>query len=124
MYWEGEKERYYVKRFLIEQPEKEDLIITDHPNSQLEVVSTDYIPRIEIEYKKARGKERKENETVNIEEFIAVKGIKAQGNQLTSENVKQIDVIEPLPYEEEVKDDEESKSEEDKPTSQQSSLFD
>lgn len=124
VYWEGEKERYYVKRFLIEQPEKEDLIITDHPNSQLEVVSTDYIPRIEIEYKKARGKERKENETVNIEEFIAVKGIKAQGNQLTSENVKQIDVIEPLPYEEEVKDDEESKSEEDKPTSQQSSLFD
>ncbi|MFO7745357.1 MAG: DNA gyrase/topoisomerase IV subunit A [Psychroflexus sp.] len=124
VYWEGEKERYYVKRFVIDQPEKEDLIITDHPNSQLEVISTDYIPRIEIEYKKARGKDRKENETVNIEEFISVKGIKAQGNQLTSENVKQIDLIDPLPYEEETPEKEENQMDDDKQSNQQSSLFD
>jgi topoisomerase-4 subunit A len=124
IYWEGEKERYYVKRFLIEQPEKEELIITDHPNSQLEVVSTDYIPQIEIEYKKARGKERKDNETINIEEFIAVKGIKAQGNQLTSENVKQIDILDPLPYEDEIPESEENESKEDQSSNQQSSLFD
>ncbi|NEV94285.1 DNA gyrase/topoisomerase IV subunit A [Psychroflexus sp. YR1-1] len=124
IYWEGEKERFYVKRFLIEQPDKEELIITDHPNSQLEVVSTDYMPRIEIEYKKARGKERKENDTVNVEEFIAVKGIKAQGNQLTSENVKQIDVLDPLPYEEETPDAEGDDTDEVKPGNNQSSLFD
>ncbi|MBZ9650516.1 DNA gyrase/topoisomerase IV subunit A [Psychroflexus montanilacus] len=125
VYWEGEKERYYVKRFLIDQPEKEELIITEHPNSQLEVVSTDYIPRIEIEYKKARGKDRKENELVNLEEFIAIKGIKAQGNQLTSENVKQIDMIDPMPYEEESIEDDEDESKDDvKPGNKQSSLFD
>ncbi|WP_019038690.1 DNA gyrase/topoisomerase IV subunit A [Psychroflexus tropicus] len=124
IYWEGEKERYYVKRFLIEQPDKEELIITDHPNSQLEVVSTDYLPRVEIEFKKARGKERKENETIHLEEFIAVKGIKAQGNQLTPENVKQIDVLDSLPYEENNNDDVEEEEQEDKSTNQQSSLFD
>lgn len=124
IYWEGEKERYYVKRFLIDQPDKEELIITDHPNSQLEVVSTDYIPRIEIEYKKARGKDRKENDTVNIEEFIAVKGIKAQGNQLTSENIKQIDLLDPLPYKEDVDELEEEDTDEEKSSSNQSSLFD
>lgn len=125
VYWEGEKEKYYVKRFLIDQPDKDELIITDHPNSQLEVVSTDYIPRIEIEYKKARGKDRKENDVINIEEFIAVKGIKAQGNQLTSENVKQIDVLEPLPYIEENTEVEENDNDDDeKPSNQQSSLFD
>ncbi|SDG86117.1 DNA gyrase/topoisomerase IV subunit A [Psychroflexus sediminis] len=123
IYWEGEKERYYVKRFLVDQPDKEELIITDHPNSQLEVVSTDYIPRIELEYKKARGKERKENDIINIEEFIAVKGIKAQGNQLTSENVKQIDVLDPIPYEEKTEAVEEE-TDDDKPSTKQSSLFD
>ena len=38
---------------------------------------------------------------MNIEEFISVKGIKALGNQLTTDKVKQINPLEPLPYEEE-----------------------
>lgn len=121
VYWEGEKERYYVKRFLVENSDKDELIITEHQDSQLEIISTDYIPRIEIEFKKQRGKDRKPNEIINLEEFIAVKGIKAQGNQLTSEQVKQIDLIEPLPHENEV---EENETEESKDDNQQSTLFD
>ncbi len=125
VYWEGEKERYYVKRFLIEQTDKDELIITDHPNSQLELVSTDYIPQIEIEYKKQRGKDRKENEVVNLEEFISIKGIKAQGNQLTPENVKSINVLEPIPHEENGEDTNETNENDDKTSNnQQSSLFD
>lgn len=96
IYWEGEKMRFYVKRFVVEHEEKEEYLITDHPESQLEIVSTDYIPQIEIEYVKERGKERKPNDIVNIEEFIAVKGIKAMGNQLTAEKVKSINSLEPL----------------------------
>jgi len=99
VYWEGEKERYYVKRFLVENEEKEEIIITEHKDSQLELVSTDYIPRIEIEYTKERGKDRKPNDIVNLQEFINIKGIKAMGNQLTAEKVNQIDVIEPIPFE-------------------------
>ncbi len=48
---------------------------------------------------KERGKERKDNLIVNLEEFIAVKGITALGNQLTKEKVNQISLLEPLPYE-------------------------
>ncbi|WP_394906360.1 DNA gyrase/topoisomerase IV subunit A [uncultured Mesonia sp.] len=96
VYWEGEKERYYVKRFFIENEEKEELIITDHPKSQLELISTDLIPVLEIKYRKQRGKEQRPNDTVNLEEFIAVKGIKAQGNQLTTEKVTQLQLIEPI----------------------------
>jgi topoisomerase-4 subunit A len=99
VYWEGEKERFYVKRFLVENEEKEETIITEHPDSQLEIVSTDYIPRIEIEYTKERGKDRKPNEVVNLQEFISIKGIKAMGNQLTAEKVNQIDLIDPIPFE-------------------------
>lgn len=97
VYWEGEKERYYVKRFLIEQADREELLTTEHQDSQLEIVSTDYKPQIEIEFVKAKGKDRKPNQIENIEEFIAVKGIKAQGNQLTVDKVKQINLIASLP---------------------------
>ena len=36
---------------------------------------------------------------LNLEEFIAIKGITAMGNQLTKEKVLEINTLEPLPYE-------------------------
>lgn len=99
IYYDGEKERYYVKRFLIENENKEEYFISEHQKSQLEIVSTDWIPRAEVIFAKERGKDQKENIEVNLEEFIAIKGIKALGNQLTSDKIKQINLLEPLPYE-------------------------
>ncbi|CAM4307668.1 DNA gyrase/topoisomerase IV subunit A [Zobellia roscoffensis] len=100
VYWEGEKELYYVKRFLIDHPDKEENVLTDHPKSHLEIISTDYRPIIEIVFAKKRGQERKENLEVNLEEFISVKGIGAMGNQLTKDKVLEINMLESLPYEE------------------------
>lgn len=100
IYWEGEKERFYIKRFMIETELKEDVFISEHPKSYLELVSTDWRPVIEIEFPKPRGKEAKENLSIDLEDFIAVKGIKALGNQLITEKVKNINALEPLPYEE------------------------
>ena len=37
---------------------------------------------------------------MDLEQFIAVKGIKALGNQLTTDKIKQINLLDPLPYEE------------------------
>ena len=100
IYYEGKKARYYVKRFKVEQQGKEETIITDHPKSQLELISTDWRPLVELEFAKIRGKDQKPKEKVDIEGFIAVKGIKALGNQLTSQKLKNIDALDPLPYEE------------------------
>ncbi len=99
IYFDGDKERYYVKRFLVEHEGKEESFITDHANSQLEIVSTDWRPVADVELTKERGKDRKPNIEVNLEEFIAVKGISALGNQLTKEKINQINLLEPLPYE-------------------------
>jgi topoisomerase-4 subunit A len=99
IYFDGEKERYFVKRFLIENENKEEIFITEHEKSQLEVVSTDWIPMAEIVFGKERGKDQRENQEINLEEFIAVKGIKAIGNTLTTLKVKQINLLESLPYE-------------------------
>ncbi|MBT8266595.1 MAG: DNA gyrase/topoisomerase IV subunit A [Bacteroidia bacterium] len=99
VYFDGDKERYYVKRFLVENENKDDVFISDHKNSQLEIVSTDWKPVAEVVFAKERNKERKDNLIVNLEEFIAVKGISALGNQLTKEKVNQINLLDPLPYE-------------------------
>ena len=99
IYYNGEKELYYVKRFLIENEGREESFISEHPNSQLEVVSTDWRPMADVEFTKTRGKDRKPNLEVNLEEFIDVKGISAMGNQLTRDKVNQISLLDSLPFE-------------------------
>ena len=37
--------------------------------------------------------------TVDMEAFISIKGIKAQGNQLTTDKIRTVNALEPLPYE-------------------------
>ena len=101
IYFDPEKDKYFVKRFLIESITKEEVFISEHPYSRLEIVSTDYRPVAEILFAKVKGVE-KDPLTVNFEEFISVKGIKAQGNQLTSDKIKLINLLESLPYEEEI----------------------
>ncbi|GAA4769521.1 MULTISPECIES: DNA gyrase/topoisomerase IV subunit A [Flavobacterium] len=99
IYYDGEKERYFIKRFLVENENKEEIFITEHEKSQLEIVSTDWRPVAEIVFVKSKGVQ-KENQTIDMEQFIAVKGIKALGNQLTTDKLKQVNLLESLPYEE------------------------
>jgi topoisomerase IV subunit A len=99
IYYDGEKERYFVKRFLVENENKEEIFITEHEKSQLEIVSTDWRPVAEIVFAKAKGIQ-KENQTIDLEQFISVKGIKALGNQLTADKLKQVNLLKSLPYEE------------------------
>ncbi len=96
IYYDGEKERYYVKRFIIEIEDKEEIFISEHSKSQLEIIIIDYRPIVEIVF----SKRSIDNKEVNFEEFIAVKGIKAQGNQLTIDKIKQVNLLESLPFNE------------------------
>ena len=98
IYFDGNKERYYVKRFIIESEDKEESFITEHPKSQLEIIATDYRPVAELVYAKKRGQDQKVNEEIDLEQFISIKGIKALGNQLTGDKLKQINLLSPLPF--------------------------
>lgn len=97
IYLDAAKQRYYVKRFIPEIMDKSKRvsIIPEEEGNQLEWVSTDFKPRVELEFVKAPGKDRKPNIIINLEEFIDVKGIKAIGNQLTRDKVKSINPLEP-----------------------------
>lgn len=95
VHYDGDKQRYYVKRFMIDNPNKEEKFITGHSKSQLEIVATDFRPMAEVIFSKRSLDPIK----INFEEFISVKGIKAIGNQLTVEKIKQINLLDSLPYE-------------------------
>jgi topoisomerase-4 subunit A len=99
IYYCGEKDRYFVKRFLVENENKEEIFITEHEKSELEIVSTDWRPVAEVIFAKIKGVQ-KENQIIDLEQFISVKGIKALGNQLTTDKIKQINLMDSLPYEE------------------------
>ncbi len=94
IYYEGEKERYYLKRFLAEDHSKEELIISSHPKSQLLIVSTDHRPMFELVF----SKRSLENRVVNVEEFISIKGMTAQGNVVSSDKIRQVNPLESLEY--------------------------
>lgn len=104
IYFDPEKDRYFAKRFLVESVNKEEIFIAEHPYARLEIVSTDYRPMVEVLFAKSKGVE-KEPLLINFEEFISVKGIKAQGNQVTTDKVKLMNLLQPLPYEEVVEED-------------------
>ena len=99
IYFDGKKEKYFLKRFLIENENKEETFISLNKNSFLEIVSTDWKPVVELVFNKERNKEQRPNTSIDVEEFISIKGIKAQGNQLTGYKVKQINILESKVYE-------------------------
>ena len=106
IYFDGIKKAHYVKRFLVENTMTKFSFITEHQESSLELVSTDWIPQVELIFLKEKGKDR-QTVIINLEDFIAVKGEKALGNKLTSKKIKDINLLDPLPYTEAIAIEEE-----------------
>ena len=98
VYFDGKKEKYFAKRFLVENENKEELFISANKGSFLELISTDWKPVIEVVFNKLRNKEQRESLKIIFDEFITIKGIKAQGNQLSSFKIKQVNPLEPIEY--------------------------
>lgn len=96
VYYDAEDGFTYVKRFLPEPTEKRMLFISEADGSQLVLVQTDTFPRLELKFAKDKGKER-ENEEVDVNEFIAVKGFKAKGKRLSQYKITKVIELEPLP---------------------------
>ena len=101
VYFNKKKKKYYVKRFLLGVLKGTQNFIDDSKNSTVEIVSYDWKPVIEVITK---SKKEIEKNNINLFEFISVKGIKALGNQLVSKDVKEINLLDPIPYEPEIKE--------------------
>lgn len=90
VYYDGEKQNFFVKRFLPEEDENSVRFITEHESSYLEFASTNALPVAVLTFQKVRNKDARPPEEVNLTEFIAIKGVKALGNRLSAFQIKSI----------------------------------
>ena len=94
VYWDAEQKFYYVKRFVIEESEKPQCFINEDAESRLVSLTEVEYPRFEIQF---GGKHKtRDNEIIEVAEFIGVKSFKAKGKRLTSFVVDNIQEIEPV----------------------------
>ena len=101
VYFNTKKNIYFIKRFVLGVLKGEQKYVDISRNIQVELVSTDWKPVIELVVK--NGKELTRDK-VNVFDFISVKGIKAIGNQLSKKQLKEINLLDPIPYEPEIKE--------------------
>ena len=94
IYWDAGQEFYYVKRFNIDPVTKlVDFLNENHETKLISVTEVEY-PRFEIEF---GGKNKnKDNEIIEVAEFIGVKSYKAKGKRLSNFFVENINEIEPV----------------------------
>ena len=94
IFFEGEQQFYYLKRFQAEDTDKFTSIIGEHPESRLVTFNTHKYPRVEVKY---GGKHKKRPpEQINVEEFIGVKGYKARGKRISTFEIAGFEWLEPL----------------------------
>ncbi len=95
VYYDAEQALYYVKRFEIEEIAGKRIgFIGDNPGNKLVSVTWMRYPRLELEF---GGKNaQRENEIIEVSEFIGVKSHKARGKRLTNYEVGNIKELEPV----------------------------
>jgi len=102
VYFDAEQNFYYLKRFVIEvNGGKPCTFIGDHPGNKLISITWVTYPRLEIEF--GGDKNNRENEIIEVAEFIGVKSFKAKGKRLSSYEVSNIKELEPVIMDEDIK---------------------
>lgn len=95
LYFDGESNQYFVKRFIFEATEKITKFITEDTASFVEAISNNHSQKIQIKFAKVKGEEPKP-EKLKADEFVEVRNIKAKGNKVSNQKVKEIEMIDPF----------------------------
>ena len=103
VYYDENKKEYFIKRFLIENQNRELPYLRE--GAKMIFITTEWRPIINIQFKKNKGEESNQEKKINVEEFIDIKGFKANGNRLLTEKkysrrkINKISLFESLPLE-------------------------
>lgn len=129
IYFDASIERYYIKRFKIEEGSilnKKVDFIGDQQGNTLLTFSFDRRPQLNVVYDSKANKKEIDDELINVEEYIGIKSEKAKGKRLTNYAVKLVEFTEPLPFEEEANENEpdEKQAEPDAETGMDETLVD
>ncbi len=103
IYKEKENNQCFLKRFLIEEiMEKKVYFVEDNSSFEILHLTNDWLPMIEIELEDDKKGKKVDNEIINVSEFSELMKYKAKGKKLSRFNVKKVNVLESLYYEEEI----------------------
>lgn len=91
VYFDGESEYYFLKRFQIGPSERRVRFIGDHPGSRVIAVSNDEAPQFEVSFGGRQAK--KPPEIIGAAEFIGIKSHKAHGKRLTTAKVERVTAL-------------------------------
>lgn len=96
IYIDGKSKNYYVKRFSFENISigKKASFITEDNNSKLILITSLKNPEVEVEILKGKNRTQEE-QTIQLADFIDVKGMKALGNKLSQHVVTRVNLKEP-----------------------------
>ncbi|MAO88786.1 MAG: DNA topoisomerase IV [Crocinitomicaceae bacterium] len=97
VYHEGEKDEWYVKRFLPEFSKNPTGFIGENEQSKLWVASTLHHPHVRIRYNRRFKHTRdREDDVLDLRGFISLKGVKALGNKLSALPVTEVSLEPPV----------------------------
>ncbi|HAF28847.1 MAG TPA: DNA gyrase/topoisomerase IV subunit A [Bacteroidales bacterium] len=99
VYYDADLEFYYLKRFTIDPIDKLTSFIGDNEESRLIKLTEVEYPRLEVSF--GGTHKNRDNEIIEVAEFISVKSYKARGKRLSNYEVKVVKEIEPLIVKEE-----------------------
>jgi len=95
VYFDPEKDLHFVKRFVCEvTTDKMVSFLPEINGVQLDVVTTDYRPKINIVYNKLlKATKNLPDKEESVADLIEVKGMKSIGNQLTKLKIKEVQLL-------------------------------
>ena len=91
IYFDGDSKSFITKRFKPENTTSKTLIITEHENSRIELITSQILPIIDMKFGKEKDKEIAD-EVINLVEFAPFVSMKAKGKKLTSYKIKEINL--------------------------------
>jgi topoisomerase IV subunit A len=94
IYFDGQSKSYFTKRFDPELVSAKTLIVSEHEQSRIELITAQINPIIEVKFNKEKGVEIPE-ETIKMVEFSPMVNMKAKGKKLSSYKIKEINLKEP-----------------------------
>ncbi len=94
IYYDGQSKSYFTKRFDPEIISTKTLIITEHEQSRIELITAQVNPVIEVKFAKEKGQEIPE-EVLKMVEFSPMVNMKAKGKKLSTYKIKEISLREP-----------------------------
>lgn len=94
IYFDGQSKSYFTKRFEPELTTNKTMIIPEHEQSRVELVTTQVNPIVEVKFAKEKGAEVPE-EVLKMTEFSPMVNMKAKGKKISSYKIREINLREP-----------------------------